>query len=126
MAATALDRGSKSILGKVSECLVSILAQAEMLGQLEGIKVALTKSFETCELLQSLDQRVKTSFVFVVSTLRGNQPQVKMALQTLNRNVQRLGSPDEFLGLEITAKHHAEKTVKQASDSLSQPEVIHI
>ena len=32
MAASALDRGSKSIIGKVSQCFVSILAQAEILG----------------------------------------------------------------------------------------------
>lgn len=30
---------------------------------------------------------------------------VKLALQTLNRVVQGLASADEFLGLEITAKH---------------------
>ena len=32
MAATAADRGSPSIIGKVSQCFVSILMQADMLG----------------------------------------------------------------------------------------------
>jgi len=48
MAATALDRGSKSILGKVSSCLVSIFSQAEMLGQLEGMRSSLASSFDIC------------------------------------------------------------------------------
>ena len=46
MAATALDRSTPQFLPKVAQCFVSILAQAEMLGQLEGMRNALASSFD--------------------------------------------------------------------------------
>lgn len=41
MATTAQDRGTSGLIGKVSSCLVSIFAQADMLGGLDAIKTAL-------------------------------------------------------------------------------------
>jgi len=76
MAATAADRGQPSIIGKVSQCLVSIMAQADMLGQLEGMGSALQSSFDQCPMLQVLDPRVKLSFVYVVMVLREEQHKV--------------------------------------------------
>jgi hypothetical protein len=35
----------------------------------------------------------------------------------LNRNVQGTSSADEFLGLEITAKHHEDKLKKAAKEA---------
>ena len=114
MAATALDRGSKSIIAKVGECLVSILAQAEMLGQLEGMQASISNSFTQCAQLQEVEQRVQKSFVFVLMTLRHDFYRVKLALQTLNRNIQGISSADEFLGLEISAKHYQDKLKQEA------------
>lgn len=110
MAATAMDRGSSNeIIGKISQCFVSILAQAEMLGQLEGMRTSLQNSFDQCPMLQPMDQRVRQSFVYVVMTLREEQVKVQLALKTLNWNVTGQSSPNEFLSLEITAKHKEDK-----------------
>ena len=71
MAATALDRGTPQFLPKVAQCFVSILAQAEMLGQLEGMRGAIANSFDQPgSQLNAMDARVRTSFVYVVMTLR--------------------------------------------------------
>jgi len=42
--------------------------------------------------------------------------------------VQGISSPDEFLGLEITAKHQEDKLKQAAKDgnTTNAPEVIHI
>jgi len=58
-----------------------------MLGQLEGIRGAITGSFDACPALQGVEQRVRTSFIFVLMTLRSDLYKVKLALQTLNRNI---------------------------------------
>ena len=115
MAATAMDRGnSNDIIGKISSCLVSILAQAEMLGQLEGVRAALTNSFDLCPMLQPMGERVRTSFVYVVMTLREERVKVHLALKTLNWNVTGQSSPNEFLNLEIPARHKEEQMQKAA------------
>ena len=47
-------------------------------------------------------------------TLRHDFYRVKLALQTLNRNIQGISSADEFLGLEISAKHYQDKLKQEA------------
>ena len=59
--------------------------------------------------LQGLDARVRTSFVYVMMTLREDLMKVQLALRMLNWNVSGQSSPSEFLSLEITAKHKEDK-----------------
>ena len=81
-----------------------------MLGQLEGMRGAIANSFDQPgSQLSAMDARVRTSFVYVVMTLREDLMKVQLALRMLNWNVTGQSSPSEFLSLEITAKHKEDK-----------------
>ena len=56
-----------------------------------------------------MDQRVRQSFVYVTMALREEQMKVQLALKTLNWNITGQSSPNEFMSLEIAAKHKENK-----------------
>ena len=69
----------------------------------------MANSFEISQPLQIAEKRVRTSFVYVTMVLRNDLNKVKLAMMTLKKNLQGMSGPDEFLSLEITAKHQEEK-----------------
>lgn len=56
-------------------------------------------------MLQTLDVKVRSTFVYSILTLREDRMKVQLALKTLNWNVTGQSKADAFLGLEISAKH---------------------
>jgi len=54
MASLALFRGAKGMINKYAECLVTMLNQADMLGQLESMKRSLFESFNDSEGLKKI------------------------------------------------------------------------
>lgn len=87
MGATGLHREGRSGLQKVQECFITILNQADALGQLESMKRSLMSSFDDIEGLRQASHQLKQIFVYVVITLRAEPHKVKLALIVLNANI---------------------------------------
>ena len=49
MASVALFRGAKGMIAKIADCFVTMLNQADMLGQLDQMRRSLYESFDECD-----------------------------------------------------------------------------
>jgi len=88
MAAVALFRNAKGMLAKIADCFVTMLNQADMLGQLDSMRRSLYDSFDECEKLKPISPACRKTFVTVVISLRHDLYKIKVALLTMNANVQ--------------------------------------
>ena len=70
MAATARERNSDRISRKTANCLVNMLAQAEVIGQLDSMRQALDTAFAQVPELSALPKPVHRIFMIVVIGLR--------------------------------------------------------
>ena len=104
MGAAALWGEGRPGRAKVADCFITILNQADALGQLDSLKRSLMASFDDIEGLKQASQQLRQTFVHVVITLRADPYKIKVALTTLNATLNGSQGLDAFLGLQLHAK----------------------